>query len=114
MIDWDNLTKTELYAKTVEQTKETLAQLTDGQRIHTTELIERMYPKANAIYAKQEYIRGIMFKTLALYATTTLKSYCTRGEVIGEFMGKPKRPWLWHAHKFMKVCHECGQEYFEK
>jgi hypothetical protein len=87
-----------------------LAELMPGITISTNELGEALYPRAIAEASLAgDKARTTLFKMIGVLANDALSDCCVKGEINGQFMGKPKRPWLWFCPGDTKVCPQCGQ-----
>lgn len=109
--EWDETPNIDFRNVVRQEAKDKLNTLQIGEILSTAQLVEAIYPKSQAIYVAQTTIRDRIFKTLMQLIMTDLKTYCTKGEINGEYMGMPKRPWLWHLPKLVLICEHCGQEY---
>lgn len=116
MVDWDACTKTQLYAYVLSETKAYLDSQLVTAAHSTLAIIEQLYPKKTAIFAKQEYTRSVLFKALSWHAQRDLKAYCTRGPGQPgkrQYAGKTVYPLVWHGPKAAIICSECGREYYK-
>ena len=77
----------------------------------TNQLVEALYPRAVADQSLAgDEARDRIYKLLAALAVDDLHDCAQRGEPDGrKFMGRPTRPWLWHAPKAKESCPMCGQ-----
>jgi hypothetical protein len=94
-----------------EQARAYLTTLPQGETIGTNELIEAMYPRDVADKSLEgDEARTRIYALLAKLALDDMHDCCTKGEATGKkFMGRPARPWLWHAPKVKECCVMCGQ-----
>lgn len=87
-----------------------LASLAPEKRIGTEQLVETLYPRTKAERSLTgDNARARIYTVLAKLATDGLEDCCEKGEVNGQFMGKPKRPWLWFSPGDVEICCMCGQ-----
>lgn len=87
-----------------------LASLEEGVTISTEQLVEHLYPRAIADQTLAgDTARKRIYMSLAKLAPIGLEDCCVKGEVNGQFMGKPKRPWRWFSPGPVDVCCMCGQ-----
>jgi hypothetical protein len=114
--EWDVLLrsdarKTVAYAHVAEAARAVLVKLDAGATLSTNDLVEALYPRAVADKSLAgDNARGRIYKALADAATRSLKDCATKGPPEGKkFMGRPVRPWIWHAPKELDVCVHCGQ-----
>ena len=78
--------------------------------IGTNALVEALYPREIADKTLGgDLARTRIYTLLAKLALDDMHDCCTKGEPEGMFMGRPKRPWLWHKPKEREVCCMCGQ-----
>lgn len=79
--------------------------------ISTNELVEALYPREEADKSLEgDEARMRIYKLIQMLALDGMTDCATRGEPDGKkFMGRPVRPWLWHAPKTREVCCLCGQ-----
>lgn len=94
--------------------REHLATIAPGLTITTTQLLDAFYPRELAeLSLKNDHTRNAIAQQLQKCATKELEDCCVKGEVNGQYMGKPKRPWLWFALP-RELCPHCGQVMLEK
>ena len=94
-----------------ENAREYLTALEQGTNISTNELVEILYPRevADKSLAGDE-ARMRIYKLVQMLALDGMTDCATRGEPDGKkFMGRPSRPWMWHAPRVREVCCMCGQ-----
>ena len=114
--EWDTILRAivpTVHAKKVvhEQARAFLQAMDQGETISTNNLVEAMYPReiADKSLAGDE-ARSRIYAMLAKLALDDMHDCCTKGEPDGKkFMGRPVRPWLWHAPKAKECCPMCGQ-----
>lgn len=107
---WDNFTFDDLYNNVLKEAKAILDNTPDGISFGTGALVEKLYPKSSAIYAKQESIRKVIYKALFWHGKRAMKLYTSREASNGRiYMGKEMRPWVWHKAKEPEHCPMCGQ-----
>ena len=101
-----------VHAKKVihEQARAYLLTLAQGETFSTNDLVEALYPREIADKTLGgDLARTRIYTLLAKLALDDMHDCCTKGEPEGMFMGRPKRPWHWHAPKQREVCCLCGQ-----
>jgi hypothetical protein len=87
-----------------------LLALTPGITISTNELGEALYPReVGERNVTNDNARTEIFRQLGLLAKDGLDDCCIKGEVCGQFMGRPRRPWLWFCPEDQELCAACGQ-----
>jgi hypothetical protein len=87
--------------------------LTDPKDRSTTELVETLYPVADARGPEGVKARKRMFKALTALAERGLAPYATRLPARkAVYSDRLIRPWLWHAPRDtaspQKLCPHCG------
>lgn len=88
---------------------EFLASVPKGKEIKTEQLVEGLYPRAVADQSLQgDLARKRIYIVIYKLASNGLEDCARKGEVSGEYMGKPKRPWLWFNPGNLEVCFACG------
>ena len=113
---WEELVATGTGLKSVrreiaQQIRIYLATLAPGITVTTKELVETLYQPR---YVSDMTIAGddtriALYKVIVDLARTILSDCCVKGEIQGQYMGKPKRPWLWFCPEDMEICSGCGQ-----
>lgn len=88
-----------------------LATLKEGTQISTERLVEAIFPRVESDRSLAgDTARTRIYVSLSKLATIGMEDCCVKGEVNGQFMGKPKRPWLWSCPPGgMNLCYACGQ-----
>lgn len=90
--------------------REHLATIAPGLMTTTDNLIEALYPRKLAEQSlRGDRTRFALSKLLLDCAKKELSDCCVKGEVNGQYMGKPKRPWLWFYAPPPETCPHCGQ-----
>ena len=91
--------------------REYLNGFAQGVYISTNDLVEALYPRVIAdLSLAGDEARARIYKVLAMLALDGMTDCATRGEPDGKkYMGRPSRPWLWHAPKTREICCMCGQ-----
>ena len=94
-----------------ENAREHLATLEQGKTISTNDLVEALYPRVIAdLSLAGDEARMRIYKLIGALALDGMTACATRGEPDGKkYMGRPSRPWLWHAPKIRETCCMCGQ-----
>lgn len=86
-----------------------LTTLGPGVQVSTNALVEALYARAEAEQSLEgDIARNGIYKFIGLSAPEELSDCCIKGEPTGQFMGRPKRPWLWFAPE-THTCPTCGQ-----
>jgi hypothetical protein len=89
--------------------REYLATVAPGITISTGDLLEAMYPREIAEQSlRGDRTRNALSHQLLECAKKELADCCVKGEVSGQYMGKPKRPWVWFAGT-RELCPHCSQ-----
>lgn len=87
-----------------------LAHLEMGEMVSTENVVEHLYPRAVAEQSLTgDSARTRIYAVMAKLPYSNLEDCCMKGKVTGQFMGKPKRPWLWFSPGDIQVCTSCGQ-----
>ena len=87
-----------------------LAGLGEGEQISTEQLVEALYPRSVAVQTLTgDTARTSIYAAISKLAVMGLEDCCVKGEVNGNYMGRPKRPWLWFSPGPVDVCSKCGQ-----
>lgn len=115
--EWNNIlrpiTPTNHAKKVVAQyARAYLIEYAQDMTLSTNELVEVLYPRSVADQSLEgDEARMRIYKLVAMLALDGMNDCATRGDVEEgkKFMGRPVRPWLWHAPKVREVCCLCGQ-----
>lgn len=92
------------------EARRVLLELGEGETMATNALVERIYPRAVADQTLAgDIARTQMYKLIGVLALTDLSDACEKGEPNGQYMGKPKRPWIWFKPIGSEICCMCGQ-----
>lgn len=90
--------------------REHLATVAPGLTVTTGELLEAFYPREIADQSlRGDRARHALSYQLLECTKKELSDCCIKGEVNGQFMGRPKRPWLWFFAEPRETCPHCGQ-----
>jgi hypothetical protein len=94
-----------------EHARALLTDLLPGEILTTNQVVEALYPRDVADKSLTgDVARTRMYQLLAALAVDGLHDCATRGEPTAKkYMGRPTRPWLWHAPKVKESCPMCGQ-----
>lgn len=80
------------------------------ESISTEQLVEALYPRETAdLSLTGDTTRKHIYTALSKLAVNGLEDCCMKGGVNGQFMGKPKRPWLWFSSGNVELCPHCNQ-----
>ena len=94
----------------VERAARAVLENVDPKRIlSTNNVVQMLYPREAVQSVSADNARDRIYAALLVLATKGLSDCCHRGEPQGVFMGRPKRPWLWHKPVAVEVCPTCGQ-----
>ena len=100
----------QIKARVGKEARAHLATLALGETITTNQLVEALYPRAVADQSRiGDDTRNAIYKFIGLLAREDMADCCMKGEVSGQFMGRPKRPWLWFSPPEQETCCMCGQ-----
>ncbi len=87
-----------------------LSKLEPKVKISTEQLVESLYPREiSYLTLEGDNARTGIYRLIGQLAAEGLDDCCVKGKVNGQFMGKPKRPWLWFRCEPEEVCEFCGQ-----
>ena len=94
-----------------ENARQVLGALEQGKSISTNDLVEALYAREEADKSLAgDEARMRIYKLIAMLALDGMTDCATRGEPDGKkYMGRPSRPWMWHAPRVREVCCMCGQ-----
>ena len=92
------------------EARRVLLDLGEGDTLSTNDLVEAIYPRAVADQTLAgDIARTQVYKLISALALTDLSDCCEKGEPNGQYMGKPKRPWIWFKPVGCEICCMCGQ-----
>jgi hypothetical protein len=87
-----------------------LATLAVDETTSTEKLVEALYPRdIAALSLGGDVARTAIYKIIGVLARSEMGDCCEKGEVNGQFMGRPKRPWVWFCPPEQETCCMCGQ-----
>lgn len=90
--------------------REYLATIAPGLTVTTGDLLEAFYPRELAeLSLRGDRARDALSHFLLECTKKELSDCCVKGKVNGQYMGKPKRPWLWFSAPPRELCPHCGQ-----
>lgn len=104
------ISRKRIKARLAQDVREYLSTLMVGDVIGTNEVVEAIFPKEAAEATRKAFeARAEIFRLIGQLANDGLDDCCIKGDVEGQFMGKPKRPWRWFYPNESDKCPSCGQ-----
>jgi len=112
--EWNSLMSSEAPARDFKaavyrNAVEFIAALPMGKEFKTEQIIEGIYPREiSKLTLAGDTARKRIYLMLYKLSMNGLEDCCRKGEVNGEYMGKPKRPTIWFNPGGFVTCWECG------
>ena len=112
--DWIELfangTPKDLRAMLEHDARAYLSTLPPGITITTNKLGDVIFPRSEGEKSlAADVAMTEVYKMLQALARNEMSDCCMKGEVNGQYMGKPKRPWLWFCPEEVDCCRTCGR-----
>lgn len=111
MIESDEVTVKEIKRVLIREIQSYLSDLAPGMTIPTNNIVQAFFPSDFAALSRSNHDaqKTLSLLILQVAASGAMDDCCIRGEVNGQYMGKPKRPWIWFAPTERETCCMCGQ-----
>ena len=111
MIESDEVKVKDIKRVLIREIQSYLADLAPGMTVSTNHVVQAFFPSDFAALSRSNHDaqKNLSLLILQIAASGAMDDCCVRGEVNGQYMGKPKRPWIWFAPVERECCPMCGQ-----